>query len=149
MGWGRLSESWQVSLSLQPSVPSDGFFTPSGDCFVMWPAEHGILDLATDQLCGLGQVTVALGLSCHLCKMIVAGVGRLFCDSQATQPLHLGTSLASGMGALTAWGHHQPHLTPLPQKRSMGSVGSRDPWQNGDFPKVPCKAGTHRASLAS
>lgn len=48
----------------------------------MWPAEHGILDLATDQLCGLGQVTVALGLSCHLCKMIVAGVGRLFCDSQ-------------------------------------------------------------------
>ena len=54
------------------------FFTPIGDCFVIWPAEHGILDLATDQLCGPGQVTVALCLSCHLCKMIVGGVGRLF-----------------------------------------------------------------------
>ena len=45
------------------------FFTPIGDCFVTWPAEHGILDLATDQLCGPGQVTVALSLSCPDCEM--------------------------------------------------------------------------------
>lgn len=35
------------------------------------------MELATDQLCGLGQVTAPLRLSCHLCEMIVWGGGSL------------------------------------------------------------------------